>query len=56
MFLVDFTKNRPKKTRVRVVVKIVKRKSQKTVEKPQNRQWEVSKLSLRCILEFWNKM
>ena len=51
-FWVDFTKNRPKKTRVRVVVKIVKRKSQKTVGKPQNRQWEVSKLSLRCYFEF----
>ena len=32
--------------------KLLNAKSQKTVEKPQNRQWEVSKLSLRCILEF----
>lgn len=30
-------------------------KSQKTVKKPQNRQWEVSKLSLRCILEIWRE-
>ena len=55
-FWVDFTKNRPKKTRVRVVVKIVKRKNQKTVGKPQNRHWELSKFSLRCILEFWNEV
>ena len=32
--------------------KLLNAKSQKTVEKPQNRQWEVSELSLRCILEF----
>ena len=32
--------------------KLLNAKSQKTVKKPQNRQWEVSKLSLRCILEF----
>ena len=33
--------------------KLLNAKSQKTVEKIQNRQWEVSELSLRCILEFF---
>ena len=32
------------------------KKSQKTVGKPQNRHWELSKFSLRCILEFWNEV
>ena len=32
--------------------KLLNAKSQKTVEKPLNRQWEVSELSLRCYLEF----
>ena len=38
-----------------MVVEIVKRKKSKDSRKPQNRQWELSELSLRCILEFWNE-
>ena len=46
-------KNRPKKRRESGWLwKLLNAKSQKTVGKPQNRQWEVSKLSLRCYFEF----
>ena len=54
MFWVDFTKKLEKKAKVRVVVEIVKCKSQRQLESLRIGSG-VSKLSLRCILDFWNK-
>ena len=52
-FWVDFTeKSAEKKTRLKVIMKIDTHKSQKTKEKLQNKQWELSELSFDCYLEF----
>ena len=57
MFFGLILRKRPKKRRESGWLwKLLNAKSQKTKEKPQNRQWELSKLSLRCILEFWNEV
>ena len=47
------TKNQLKKTRLGVIMKIATHKSQKTKEKLQNRQKDLSELSWHCYLEFY---
>ena len=51
-FWSEFTKNQLKNSLNGVIVKIVIYKSQNTMEKLQNKQWELSNLSFNCYFEF----